>query len=58
MADPLLPTSYINGLVGDSEEDYDPELLAELQREIERHEQVHFTFPEFIYIYTILKFRF
>jgi len=51
MADPLLPTSYINGLVGDSEEDYDPELLAELQREIERHEQVHFTFPEFIYIY-------
>ncbi len=40
MADPLLPTAYFNGPITDSGEEFDPELLAEFQREIERHEKV------------------
>lgn len=40
MADPLLPAMYIIDSLPEAEEEIDPELLAEFQREIERHQQV------------------
>jgi len=41
MADSLLPSNYLSGHFQlESEDDIDPVLLAEFQREIERHEQV------------------
>lgn len=39
MSESLLPASVISEALGESNEEIDPELLAELQREIDRHEK-------------------